>query len=149
MSVGASLIDVVATGLGVIATLLVVVGALWKWVVLPNLREQLFRPVEETRRQVVENKHANTPPTVLDKIDDVAAQLVDLAATVDAVALTQGAVLRVAARLRKVEQSLGEHLAAAGEAERRIWLLLESLVHEEHAQQEGKTDDERDQGSKA
>lgn len=121
--------EAVSIGVGV----LVILGAFWRWVILPNLREQLFKPVEETRRQVTDNAHNNPSPTVLDRIDDVGEQLRELAGTVDAIGLTQGAVLRVAGKLQRLEKTLSAHLKLSEDDRRHLWLVIEGLIHEEHS----------------
>lgn len=117
----------VAVGVGVLTLL----GALWKFVVLPNLREQLFEPIHETRRQVTENNHANHVPTVLDRIDDLTNELSDVKGTIEAIGLSQAAVLRVAQRIRRLEQRVSEHETWAGSESRFLRRLLESLVRED------------------
>lgn len=88
---------------------------LWRVVVLPNLREQLFKPIQESHRQVTQNRHANPQPTVLDRLDDIEN-------SVELVGLNLLAVLR---RL--------------GESERdreRLWLIVESIVHEQKGKEQ-------------
>lgn len=138
-------VEVVATVLGVVLTLCALIGIAWRFVVLPNLREQLFQPVEETRRQVVENKHVSVPPTLVDQLHSLADDVRDLTVTVDAIGISQAAVLRVANKVQRIEKNLGEHVEEATTDRKRIWLLLESLTHEENLQQKGKRS-ESDQG---
>lgn len=52
-----------------------VVGLGARFVLLPWLREHLVGPVQQVKKQVSENQHANQQPTVLDRIDDVQTEL--------------------------------------------------------------------------
>lgn len=108
--------DAVATlgaVLGVVLSGLALLAAAWRWVVLPNLREQLFTPVAETRRQVSENRHTNRHPTLMDRLDDVESSL-------DVVALNQLAILK----------RLGAHIGESTQDRAALWLIVESLTHE-------------------
>ena len=109
--------------LGVVAGVFIIVGVLWRWVVLPNLREQLLKPIRETNRQVTENKHTNAAPTVLDRIHD-------LEALVEAVGLNQHAILR----------RLGRHIGESEQDRASLWVIVESLIDE---RTEGKHSDKR------
>lgn len=53
---------------GLVVSTLTVLGALWK-LVLPWLREQIVRPVQETHRELTVNQHLSDPPTYKDKFD--------------------------------------------------------------------------------
>lgn len=110
---------------------IVILGVFWRFVVLPNLREQLYKPVRETNRQVSENKHSNPSPTVLDRLDDIGNQVSELSNTVDAIGLTQAAVLRIAGKLSRMETKIGHHISMSEDDRRRLWLVVESLIHEE------------------
>lgn len=61
--------------LGTTASILVLVGILVRYVLLPYLREHLIAPVKQVEKQVSENHHSNKEPTVLDRIDDVQTEL--------------------------------------------------------------------------
>lgn len=106
--------ETVGAVLAVVVAAFVVVGAIWRFVLLPNLREQLIRPIEETRRQVSENKHVNRRPTILDRLDDVEQ-------TLEAIGLNQTAVLR----------QISEHVGESATDRRHLWLVIEALIHEE------------------
>lgn len=136
--------ELVSVAVGVI----VILGVMWRFVVLPNLREQLYKPVAETKRQVTENRHANPSPTVLDRLDDLGSQLAELVHTVDAIGLTQSAVLRVAGKLNRMEAAVASHVHSSEEDRRRLWLIIESLIHEEH-QTERMQHDSLDTGGEA
>lgn len=101
--------EVLALTLAVCALL----GIAWRVVVLPNLRTHLFEPVRDTRRQVTENNHANPSPTLVDKIDDLENH-------VELVALNQLAILR----------RLGAHIGESEQDRARLWLMIDSMVHE-------------------
>ena len=50
-----------------------------RWAVLPNLQDWIERnfgkPLRETHKQVTENHHSNTQPTVLDELSDVKTEI--------------------------------------------------------------------------
>lgn len=69
--------DVIAAALSAVVLGLTLVGLAVRYVLMPYLREHLIQPVKETRKQVTENHHSNTVPTVLDRIDDVANQVAE------------------------------------------------------------------------
>lgn len=107
------MIETAGAVLGVVLAVLALLGVGWKFVVLPNLREQLLEPVKETNRQVTENKHANRDPTMLDRLHD-------LEQLVEAVGLNQTAILR----------RLGRHIGESEQDRANLWLIVESLIHE-------------------
>ena len=115
------MLETLGAVLGVTLAMLALMGALWRWVVLPNLREQLLKPVEETRVQVTENRHRHRPPTVRDQLDDVETTLKDIANHVDLVALN----------LLAVSKQIGTHIGESEQDRARLWLMVESLVHEQ------------------
>jgi len=51
------------------------VGLSVKFILLPYLRDHLVDPMKQVKKQVTENHHSNTVPTVLDRIDDVSKQV--------------------------------------------------------------------------
>lgn len=129
--------------LGTLLAVLALVGALWKWVVLPNLREQLFHPMREVSRQVTENKHANVTPTILDRLEDIEGRLTGVAETVEAIGLSQSAVLRMSGRVHSIEQRLGRHVGWSDEEVIRIWRALTTVMPDQPPQhRERTTDDE-------
>lgn len=103
--------------LGVVVALLVICGALWSWVVLPNLREQLLKPVAENRRQLTENRHQHRRPTVLDRLDDLEQTLVDVEQMLEGVALNQTAILA----------KLGDHIGESAQDRVALWLNVDRL----------------------
>lgn len=115
------MVDVLGAAVGVLLGLAALVGVIWKYVVLPNLREQLGL-IRETHKQVTENGHSNAAPTVLDRIDDVAHAQRSTDATVSLLALNLNAVM----------QQLANHTGESTEDRRRLWLIVETLIHEDH-----------------
>lgn len=107
------MIEVLGTVVGIAVGLVVLLGALWRWVILPNLREQLAL-TRETHKQVTDNKHANRHPTILDRLEDIESSL-------DVVALNQLAVLK----------RLGRHIGESESDRARLWLMVETLAHED------------------
>lgn len=76
--------DVLALILAACAGIVTVGGAtgvLW-WLIKPRVQkwaqEQIIGPLHETRHQVTVNHHSSDNPTVLDRLDDVHAEVVVL-----------------------------------------------------------------------
>jgi hypothetical protein len=61
--------------LGTLLTVSVLVGMAVRFILLPWLRDHLAVPVDEVRRQVSENHHKHTPPTLPDRIETVSADV--------------------------------------------------------------------------
>lgn len=65
---------------------LTIAGLAVRYLLMPYLRDHLVKPVEQVRKQVSENGHANEEPTVLDRIaevkEDVAGVKTDIGAVV-------------------------------------------------------------------
>lgn len=123
------MLETLGTSLGVVLAILAVLGLLWRFVLLPNLREQLFQPIEDTRRQVVENRHKHTRPTILDRIDDVEQ-------TLEAIALNQQAILK----------RLGDHIGESTTDRSHLWLMVESLIYDRRTGRKQRHDKRGDQG---
>lgn len=118
------MLETLGASIGVVLGVLAILGLIWRFLLLPNLREQLLKPVDETRRQVTENRHLNRQPTVLDRLDDLQNH-------VDLLALNQLAVLR----------KLGAHMTESAEDRHHLWLMVESLIHEHREGEETPHDD--------
>lgn len=71
--------DAITWALGTLTACLFLIGLAVRFVLLPWLRDHLTGPVDEVRRQVTENRHKHTPPTLPDRIDDVATDVHALA----------------------------------------------------------------------
>jgi hypothetical protein len=56
-------------------SVIVFVGLAVRFVLVPYLRDHLVQPVQEVKRQVTENSHANAEPTLPDLIDDVRGEV--------------------------------------------------------------------------
>lgn len=57
--------------LGTLLTVCILLGMAVRFVLLPWLRDHLAAPVDEVRRQVTENHHKHTPPTLPDRIESL------------------------------------------------------------------------------
>jgi hypothetical protein len=112
-------IEVLGALVGIAVGVVVLLGSLWRFVVLPNLREQLTL-ARETNKQVSQNGHANSAPTVLDRLDDVERASRQVEASVSLLALNVNALM----------QQLANHTGESTEDRRRLWLIVESLIHE-------------------
>lgn len=114
------MIEVLGTVVGIAVGLVVLLGALWQWVVLPNLREQLHL-ARETNKQVTENGHSNHAPTVLDRLDDVESSSRKVDASLSLLALNVNALMT----------QLANHTGESSEDRRRLWLIVEALINKE------------------
>lgn len=70
--------DVITWILGTAVTASVLIGLGTKFVLMPYLKEHLISPMKQVEKQVTENHHSNSVPTVLDRIDDVQEAVEDL-----------------------------------------------------------------------
>jgi hypothetical protein len=61
----------IGTALTAVIALLALLGMAVRFVLLPYLRDNLVRPVDEVHKQVTENHHRNDEPTLPDRIEDV------------------------------------------------------------------------------
>lgn len=114
------MVEALGAVVGLILGVCALLALLWRWVILPNLREQLGL-IRETHKQVTENRHENARPTVLDRLEDVERGLKDVAGHVDLLALNTLALLR----------KFGAHVGESEEDRRHLWLIVESLMHED------------------
>lgn len=94
------------------------VGFATKFVLLPWLRDHLVTPMQTVERQVSENSHANKPPTVLDRIDDVQQSVNDLGNWI-----TESRQDRKALHdeLGRLQHRLDTHLGWSHEEANRLW----------------------------
>lgn len=75
--------DIVSWSLATFISACVAAGLIIRWVLVPYLFDKLLTPVQETHKQVTENHHDNSPPTVLDRIDDVSTDVRALTRVMD------------------------------------------------------------------
>lgn len=66
----------------IITSTIVILGAFWKFIILPQIRLEVVKPVQETHQQVTENGGRNDPPTLPDKLHTIQESVDDLHATV-------------------------------------------------------------------
>lgn len=115
---------ILAVVLGIIAILGAITSVIWfliKFTFLPWLKTQLVEPMEETRKQVVENSHSNTPPTVLDRIDDVKKISIEAARHgKEGVQLAKQAI----AEISVLSNMFDGHIDQAQEDTDRVWAEL-------------------------
>lgn len=106
---------------GALVSMCVLLGLLVRFVLVPYLRDSLVTPVQETHRQVTQNRHANVEPTVLDRIDDVHDAVKRLGDTVAAVQAVANAAARSSAGAHR---RLDQHTAWADVEVHRIWTAV-------------------------
>ena len=61
--------------LGTLVSLCLLAGLAVRYVLLPWLRDHISDPVREVRRQVSENHHKHTPPTLPDRIEELSTDV--------------------------------------------------------------------------
>jgi hypothetical protein len=91
----------------VVATGAVILG-IYRFVVLPQLRRDLFVPIRETHTQVTRNHHTDPDkPTILDRLDDVESVVKELRGDV-----------------AEAMRSQAEHAAWADAEDTRVWRAI-------------------------
>jgi hypothetical protein len=127
--------------LGIVAAVLVslsvLAGLATRYVLVPYLRDHLVRPVQETHRQVTQNRHANVEPTVLDRIDDVHDAVRRVADTMVAVQAVANAAARSSSGAHR---RLDQHSAWADVEVSRIW----SSIHDPQPVHRARDEDRED-----
>ncbi len=124
-----------ATEVGVIASAVLgvcaVIGLVVRWALLPYLREQVVKPVQETHRQVTPHNrptNADAEPTVVDRLDDVQTMVGELAEQVQRIGkkAQQNRELADAAgrSADAVHKRLSDHEAWSREEDSRLWRAI-------------------------
>jgi hypothetical protein len=137
-----------AAGVGVVTSAILgvfaVVGLVVRYVLLPYLRDQVVKPVQETHRQVTpHDRPPDAEPTIVDRLDDVQSELRDLRETGEGLAKKAEANRRLALAAGRTADAahrrLGDHEAWAREEDSRLWRALsehrQSAGHEERKPQ--------------
>ncbi len=115
--------------LGVLA----LVGLAVRFVLVPYLREHLVRPVQETHRQVTQNRHESREPTVVDRIDDVLGEVRRLADSTTATQSIANAALKSASGAHR---RIDDHVAWAREEDNRLWSAVSDARHRAEEERE-------------
>lgn len=61
---------IIGTVLSVTLGILTLLGLSVKFILLPYLRDNLIKPINEVHRQTTVNSHSSADPTLLDRMDD-------------------------------------------------------------------------------
>lgn len=112
--------------LGTLISLCVLGGLVVRFVLLPWLRDHLTDPVRDVQRQVSENHHKHTPPTLPDRIGNLSTDVNSLARVLE------GHMATGDRWLEHIEESLSMLNSRVAMAERRVASLL-SRHHDEPA----------------
>ena len=122
-----------AAEVGVVATAVLgvaaVLGLIVRWALLPYLREQVVKPVQETHRQVTpHDRPTDAEPTIVDRLDDVQTELRELRQVGEgltkkaernrALALAAGAAADTA------NKRLSDHETWASQEVRHLWAAV-------------------------
>lgn len=140
MNLAAEVGVVASAVLGVCAVL----GLVVRWALLPYLRDQVVRPVQETHRQVTpHDRPPDAEPTIVDRLDDVQTTVTDLAAQVEQIAKKAQRNRELADAAGRaadaVHRRLSDHEAWSREEDSRLWRAIsvarQGAEHEERKPQ--------------
>lgn len=133
--------------LGILASLGTLVGGLGAiaWLIAPRvkqwLRDELIQPTQETHQAVTSNHHTSDPPSILDRLDDLATQVTQAAESnarqetkIDGLRAAQG-VLN--GQFRTLREHFDAHVAAAGTSSGEMWRAIEAIAKAEPPHQTG------------
>lgn len=101
-------------------------GLAVRYVLVPYLREHVVVPVQETHRQVTQNRHESNVPTVVDRIDDLREQIDHLGSTIVA---TQAVANAAARSSSAAHRRVDDHLTWAREEDSRLWRAVSEARH--------------------
>lgn len=138
MSLAAEVGVIASAVLGVCA----VAGLVVRWGLLPYLREQLVKPVQETHRQVTPHDRppGDAEPTIVDRLDDVQTTVSDLRTEVEAIAKKAQRNRELADAAGRaadaVHRRLSDHEAWSREEDSRLWRAIS--VARQGAEHDGK-----------
>lgn len=108
----------IANLIGAVITILLGTAALLglgvRYVLIPYLREQLVKPVQETHKQVTVNGGKSDPPTVLDRLHDVNAEVKE----------TRQEIVETKAEVLALARMHDKHLEWSQSEVDRIWAAL-------------------------
>ena len=105
--------ELISWVLGTIIALSAIVGILVRVVLVPYLKEHLFKPMRVVQRQVDENHHSNSKPTVLDWLSDVHSVVDEGVQDLkDQISATEQ---KIEARVEKFDERFNDHLITAAE----------------------------------
>jgi hypothetical protein len=122
-----------AADVGVAATavlsVLALVGLLVRFVLMPYLREQLVEPIRETHRQVTQTHPVASDPTLVDRLEEFAATVDNVADMLTHTDEKVTAALRTfgrrtdatEGRVQALRQALDQHVSWAREEDSRLW----------------------------
>ena len=125
MSIAAEVGAIASAVLAVVALL----GLVVRYVLLPYLREQVVKPVQETHRQVTpHDRPVDAEPTIVDRLDDLAEavdQVKEVAAEHSKKARQNRALAEAAGRAADAaHRRISDHEAWAREEDRRLWAAV-------------------------
>lgn len=108
-----------------------VLGLAVRYLLLPYLRDQLVRPVQETHRQVTSHDPpaAGDGPTVRDQLDQLQEQVAELTGKVRT---TRRLAVAAGNAADGVAGQLRDHEAWAREEDSRLWTALQRHVRTAH-----------------
>lgn len=111
---------------------LTLVGLVVRYVLVPYLRDQLVKPVQETHRQVTphDSDHEDQSLTVRDQLDQLQGQVGELSGKVRTTRQLAVAAGRAA---DAVAGQLKDHEAWAREEDSRLWTALQRHIRAAHS----------------
>lgn len=113
-----------------------VAGLIVRYVLLPYLRDQVVKPLQETHRQVTpHDRPVDEEPTVVDRLDDLASGVERLAQVADDLAgkaeRNRSLALSAGRAVDAVRRDLRNHEAWAREEDGRLWSAVRRHHHQE------------------
>lgn len=75
--------DLITWTLGTLVSLMILVAAATKFVLLPWLKDHLVQPVQDTHHQVTANSHSSAVLTIPDRLEDLADKVDEATAAHD------------------------------------------------------------------
>lgn len=123
-------VEAAGTWAGAVLALSAVVGLVVRYVLLPYLRDQLVKPVQETHRQVTPHDAENPTqtPTVRDQLDELTLSVDELKETAGELGKKAQVNRRLAEAAGRTADAVGrrlaDHEAWAREEDSRVWSAI-------------------------
>lgn len=136
----------IAAEVGVIASavlaLMTVLGLVVRYALLPYLREQVVKPVQETHRQVTpHDRPTDAEPTIVDRLDDVQTGLTELREVAEGLAkkaVRNRALAEAAGKSADAaHRRIADHVAWAREEDSRLWAAVNNPRHSVEVNKKG------------
>ena len=123
-----TIFDAIAWAIGVILGIGGILAGVVKWVVMPNLREHLIKPVAETRDHVANDHKSNLRDDIDDVMRVVVAVQADISDLKESRDVESARLSRGDARMERIEKMIGHvSVSQLGYRERNETRTYEAL----------------------